>query len=85
MVTRVGTFEVCVPSISHYALFIMQVLTNQLHFLANRNAVLAIPPFIFWPVDCRKIKGHVAHITEWPYCLRLLYTVAIIEEERSKV
>ena len=37
----------------------MQVLASQLHFLANRNAGLAIPP-LFWPVNCIKIWGHVA-------------------------
>ena len=40
-------------------MFIMQVLASQLHFLANRNAGLAIPP-LFWPVSCIKIGGHVA-------------------------
>ena len=47
------------PRMSHYALFIMQVLASQLHFLANRNAELAIPP-LFWPVNYIKIGGHVA-------------------------
>ena len=37
----------------------MQVLASQLHFLANKNAELAIPP-LFWPVNCIKIGGHVA-------------------------
>ena len=37
----------------------MQVLASQLHFLANRNAELAIPP-LFWPVNYIKIGGHVA-------------------------
>ena len=40
-------------------MFIMQVLASQLHFLANRNAGLAIPP-LFWPVNCIKVGGHVA-------------------------
>ena len=40
-------------------MFIMQVLASQLHFLANRNAELAVPP-LFWPVNCIKIRGHVA-------------------------
>ena len=40
-------------------MFIMQVLASQLHFLANRNAELAVPP-LFWPVNCIKIEGHVA-------------------------
>ena len=39
-------------------MFIMQVLTSQLHFLVNRNAELAFPS-LFWPVNCTKI-GHVA-------------------------
>ena len=37
----------------------MQVLASQLHFLANRNAVLAIPP-LFWPVNCIKVGEHAA-------------------------
>ena len=37
----------------------MQVLASQLHFLANRNAGLAIPPLL-WPINCIKIGGHVA-------------------------
>ena len=36
----------------------MHVLATQLHFLANRNTGLAIPP-LFWPVKCIKIGGHV--------------------------
>ena len=42
-------------------MFIMQVLdlASQFHFLANRNAGLAIPPLL-WPVNCIKIGGHVA-------------------------
>ena len=40
----------------------MQVLASQLHFLANRNAGLAIPP-LFWPVDCIKIGGHVVQLS----------------------
>ena len=58
-ITRVGIFEVYVPT--HVALrtFIMQVLASQLHFLANKSAGLAIPPF-FWQVNCIKIGGHVA-------------------------
>ena len=42
---------------------IMQVLASQLHFLANRNAELAIPP-LFWPVNCKKIGGHVALLSD---------------------
>ena len=37
----------------------MQVLASHLPFLANRNAELAVPPLL-WPVNCIKIKGHVA-------------------------
>ena len=40
-------------------MLIMQVLASQLHFLASRNAELAVPPS-FWPVNCIKIGGHVA-------------------------
>ena len=52
-------FEVCVPTYVSLRMFIMQVLASQLHFLANRNAELAIPP-LFWPVNCLKIGGNVA-------------------------
>ena len=38
---------------------IMLVLAIQLHFLANRNAELAVPS-LFWPVNRKKIRGHVA-------------------------
>ncbi len=57
-----GSFEVCV--LTHVALrmFIMQVLASKLHFLANRNAELAVPP-LFWPVNCMKIGEHVALLT----------------------
>ena len=44
-------------------MFIMQVLASQLHFQANRNAELAIPP-LFWPVNCIKIGGHVALLSD---------------------
>ena len=44
-------------------MFIMQVLASQLHFLANKNAELAIPP-LFWPVNCIKIGGHVAMLSD---------------------
>ena len=45
---------------SNYAcLLIMQVLANQLHFLVNRNAGLAILP-LFIAINCIKIGGHVA-------------------------
>ena len=50
------------PRMSHY-IFIMQVLASQLLFLANRNAGHAIPP-LFWPVNCIKIGGHVAPLSD---------------------
>ena len=40
----------------------MQVLASQLHFLANRNAELAVLP-LFWSVNCIKIGGHVAPLS----------------------
>ena len=53
----------------------MQVLATQLHFLANRNAGLAIPP-LFWQVNCIKIGGHVALLSgptvHSPYCATAL-------------
>ena len=58
--TRVGTSEVCVSThVSLRMFIIMQVRASQLHFLANRNAELAVPP-LFWLVNCIKIGGHVA-------------------------
>ena len=48
---------VCVPTYVELHMFIMQVLVSQLHFQANRNAELAIPP-LFWPVNCIKIEGY---------------------------
>ena len=50
--------EVCVLTHDTLCMFIMQVLASQLHFLANRNAELAVPP-LFWPVNCLKIGRHV--------------------------
>ena len=44
-------------------MFIMQVLASQLHFLANRNAELAIPP-LSWPVNSIKIGGNVALLSD---------------------
>ena len=44
------------PRMSHYACSLCRFLASQLHFLANRNAGLAIPP-LFWPVNCIKIGG----------------------------
>ena len=41
----------------------MQALASQLHFLANTNAELAIPPLV-WPVNCIKIGGHVALLSD---------------------
>ncbi len=46
----------------------MQVLANQLHFLVNRNAELAVL-LLFWPVNCIKIGGH-CHL---PFYLFLFY------------
>ena len=46
-------------------------------FLANKNAELAIPP-LFWPVNCIKIGGHVALLSDHTvyslYCA--LYIIA---------
>ena len=74
-VTRVGIFEVSVRTHVALRMFIMQVLASQLHFLANRNAGLAIPP-LFWPVDCIKIGGHVVLVSGPTvyslYCARML-------------
>ena len=39
-------------------MFTMQVLASQLHFLANRNAELAVVE-LYCPVNCIKIEGHV--------------------------
>ena len=58
-ITRVGTYEVCFRTHVALGMFIMQVLASQLHFLANKNAGLAIPP-LFWPVNCIKI-GDMLH------------------------
>ena len=44
-------------------MFIVQVLASQLHFLANKNAELATQP-LFWPVNCIKIGGHVALLSD---------------------
>ena len=41
----------------------MQALAGQLLFLANRNAGQAIPP-LFWPVNCIKIGGHIALLSD---------------------
>ena len=58
-VTQVGTFEIYIPIHDALHMFIMQVLASQLHFLANRNTGLAIPP-LFRPINFIKIGGHVA-------------------------
>ena len=63
--TRVETFEVCVRTHVALRMVIMQVLTSQLFFLANRNAELAAP-LLFWPVN--KNRGTCC-TAEWPYCL----------------
>ena len=44
-------------------MFVMQVMASQVHFLANKNAELANPP-LFWPVNCIKIGGHVALLSD---------------------
>ena len=44
-------------------MFIMLVLASQLHFMANKNAELATLP-LFWPVNCIKIGGHVALLSD---------------------
>ena len=62
-VTQVGTFEVGVPTHVALRMFIMEVLASQLHFLANKNAELPIPP-LFWPVNCIEIGGHVALLSD---------------------
>ena len=66
MVTRVLTSEVFVPTHAALRMFIMQVLANQMHFLTNRNAGLAIPP-LFWPVNCIKMGGTCC-TAKLPYC-----------------
>ena len=62
-VNRVRTFQVCVPTHVALRIFVMQVLASQLLFLGNRNAGQAIPP-LFWPVNCVKIGGHVALLSD---------------------
>ena len=58
----------------------MQVLASQLLFLANRNAGQAIPP-LCWPVNCIKIGGHVALLSDPTvnclYCGSVLYTIHV--------
>ena len=69
--TRVGPFEVCVPT--HVALrkFIMRVLASQLHFLTNRNAGLTVPPLL-WQVD---YMGYM--LNSRVVLLFILYTVIL--------
>ena len=50
--------EVCVLTHTASRMFIMQVLASQLHFVANRNVELTVPP-LCWPVNCTKIGRHV--------------------------
>ena len=57
-------------------MFIMQVVASQLHFLANRNAELAILP-LFWPVNCIKIGGRVV-LLSCPSIYFLFYSPAEI-------
>ena len=77
--TKVGTFEVCVLKHDALHMFIMQVLASQLHFLANRNAELAVPS-LFWPVNCIKIRALVALTAELPYYLfSILYLCVLIQ------
>ena len=54
--TQVGSFEVCVLTYVALRMFIMQALASQLHFLANRNAELAVPPFNSKFIESIKIK-----------------------------
>ena len=56
----------------------MQVLTIQLHFLADRNAEQTVPPLI-WPINCIKIGRHVALLSGpavvTPYSVVGVFTV----------
>ena len=45
-------------------MFIIQVLASQLHFLANRNAGLAVLP-LFWPVKCIKIGRRFEELSDF--------------------
>ena len=52
-------------------MFIMQVLANQLHFLANRNAELAFTP-LNWPIiklHCIKLLGEVTGFSYYEFCV----------------
>ena len=52
----------------------LHFLASQLHFLANKNPELAIPP-LFWPVNCIKIGGHIALLSD---LLFIPYTVVVV-------
>ena len=56
------TVEVSVSTHVALRMFIMQVLASRLHFLANRNTELP-GPLILWPVNCVKMRGHVALVS----------------------
>ena len=85
MVTRVGTFEACVATHVTLRIFIMQVLASQLLFLANRNAEQAIPQ-LFWPVNCIKIGGHVALLSDpTVYSLYCDYSVVVFVANASSL
>ena len=60
----------------------MQVLASQLHFLANKNAELAIPP-LFWPVNCIKIGGHVALLSD--PTVYSLYCAYVASEDQASL
>ena len=77
MVTRVGTFEVCVLTYNTLRMFIMKVLASQLHFLTNRNAGVVIQP-LSWKVNCIKIGEHVVLLSNptvhFLYCVPTMAT-----------
>ena len=63
----------------------MQVLARQLLFLANRNAGQAIPP-LCWPVNCIKIGGRVALVSDpTVYCLYCDLAVIFDELKRTEL
>ena len=68
--TGVKTFEVC-PCIGHITHVHYADSGQSIAFLANRNAELDLPPLL-WPVNCIKLRGHVAllssHTVYIPYC-----------------
>lgn len=55
---------------THYAMFILQAVARQLHFLANRNAELAVPQS-FWPKNGIQIGGRIALLRDC--CVYLLF------------